>query len=41
MERYEDFEQVTRKALDYALATAGREIDTYQKPSLIFSTDTV
>jgi 2-haloacid dehalogenase len=24
MERYEDFEWVTRKSLDYALATAGR-----------------
>jgi len=35
MERYEDFEQVTRKALDYALATAGREIDTYQRSSLM------
>src|SRR6266571_5841211 len=35
MERYEDFEQVTRKALDYALATAGREIDTHQKSSLM------
>lgn len=27
MERYEDFERVTRKALDYALAAAGRELD--------------
>jgi 2-haloacid dehalogenase len=35
MERYEDFEQVTRKALDYALAAAGREIDTSQKSSLM------
>jgi 2-haloacid dehalogenase len=35
MERYEDFEQVTRKALDYALAAAGREIETSQKSSLM------
>jgi 2-haloacid dehalogenase len=27
MERYEDFEQVTRKALDYALAANGHSLD--------------
>jgi 2-haloacid dehalogenase len=27
MERYEDFERVTRKALDHALALAGRELE--------------
>ncbi len=35
MERYEDFEQVTRKALDYALAAAGQELDSEQKDALI------
>jgi 2-haloacid dehalogenase len=35
MERYEDFEQVTRKALDYALAASGRSLDTKQKSSLM------
>lgn len=35
MERYEDFEQVTRKALDYALAAAGLSLDTQQKNSLM------
>jgi 2-haloacid dehalogenase len=35
MERYEDFEQVTRKALDYALAAAGYDLDTQQKSSLM------
>src|SRR5919107_5482679 len=27
MERYEDFEWITRKALDYALAVAGQEFE--------------
>jgi 2-haloacid dehalogenase len=31
MERYEDFEQVTRKALDYALAATGHSLDAQQK----------
>jgi 2-haloacid dehalogenase len=35
MERYQDFEQVTRKALDYALATVGRELAPEQKDDLI------
>jgi 2-haloacid dehalogenase len=35
MERYEDFEQVTRKALDYALATTGHSLETQQKNSLM------
>ena len=35
MERYEDFEQVTRKALDYALAAAGSGLDSQQKNSLM------
>ncbi len=35
MERYEDFEQVTRKALDYALAAAGHNLDAHQKNSLM------
>jgi 2-haloacid dehalogenase len=35
MERYEDFEQVTRKALDYALAMAGHSLETQQKNSLM------
>lgn len=35
MERYEDFEQVTRKALDYALETAGRELETEDKDALV------
>src|SRR5260370_32798848 len=35
MERYEDFEQVTRKALDYALAAVGRDLDMQQKNSLM------
>lgn len=35
MERYEDFEQVTRKALDYALAATGYDLDTQQKNTLI------
>jgi 2-haloacid dehalogenase len=35
MERYEDFEQVTRKALDYALAATGHSLDAQQKNSLM------
>jgi 2-haloacid dehalogenase len=35
MERYQDFEQVTRRALDYALATVGRELAPEQKDDLI------
>jgi len=35
MERYEDFEQVTRKALDYALAATGHMLDAQQKNSLM------
>ena len=35
MERYEDFAQVTRKALDHALAMAGRELDATQKDALM------
>ena len=35
MERYEDFEQVTRKALDYALVPTGHSLETQQKNSLM------
>ena len=35
MERYEDFEQVTRNALDYALAVVGGELRPEQKDALI------
>src|SRR5438045_5150346 len=35
MEQYEDFEHVTRKALDYALAMAGKHLDTDQKNTLM------
>jgi 2-haloacid dehalogenase len=35
MERYEDFEWITRKALDYALAVAGQEFEADQKDVLI------
>ena len=35
MERYEDFEQVTRKALDYALAATGHSLEAQQKNSLM------
>ena len=35
MEKYEDFEWVTRKALDYALAAAGRELEADQKDELM------
>jgi len=35
MQRYEDFEWVTRKALDYALAAAGHDLDSQQKNLLM------
>ncbi len=35
MGRYEDFEQVTRKALDYALAATGEELGEDQRDDLI------
>jgi 2-haloacid dehalogenase len=35
MEQYEDFQQLTRKALDYALMAAGRDLDAEQKDALI------
>lgn len=35
MERYEDFEQLTRKSLDHALAAAGRELTVAQKDALM------
>ncbi len=35
MERYEDFDQVTRKALDYALEATGHILDAQQKNSLM------
>jgi 2-haloacid dehalogenase len=35
MEKYEDFERVTRKALDYALQAAGRELDADHKGALM------
>lgn len=35
MERYEDFENVTRKALDYALALSGRGLTAEQKGTLM------
>jgi 2-haloacid dehalogenase len=35
MERYEDFERVTRKALEYALAAAGRELGAPEKDLLM------
>jgi 2-haloacid dehalogenase len=35
MERYEDFEQVTRKALDYALAATGHSLETQRKNVLM------
>lgn len=35
MERYEDFEEVTRKSLDYALAAAGRELEAEGKEALM------
>jgi 2-haloacid dehalogenase len=39
MERYEDFEAVTRMALDYALAAAGRDLGADQKDALIAQYD--
>jgi 2-haloacid dehalogenase len=35
MELYEDFEQVTRKALDYALAVVGQELGPEQRDDLM------
>lgn len=35
MDRYEDFERVTRKALDYALAASGEDLDEDQKDNLM------
>lgn len=35
MEQYEDFEAVTRKALDYALASASRDLTLEQKDALL------
>src|SRR5215469_17194488 len=35
MERYEDFEAVTRKALDYALAAFGQQLEARQKQVLM------
>ncbi len=35
MGEYEDFQQVTRKALDYSLMTTGRDLDGKQKDALI------
>lgn len=35
MEQYENFQQLTRKALDYALMVAGRQLDAEQKDALI------
>src|SRR5438270_12384763 len=35
MEQYEDFEQVSRKALDYALATGDQQLNQDQKDTLI------
>ena len=35
MEQYEDFEQVTRRALDYALAATGQELGSEQKGALM------
>ena len=39
MEQYEDFEQVTRKALDYALAAAGHDLATDQRDALLAQYD--
>ncbi|MDP8923349.1 MAG: haloacid dehalogenase type II [Chloroflexota bacterium] len=39
MERYEDFQQVTRRALDYALAAAGRDLQPSEKAELIAQYD--
>ena len=35
MQRYEDFEQVTRKALDYALAAVGHDLSEDQRRGLL------
>src|SRR5215210_5769924 len=35
MGRYEDFERVTRKALDYALVAAGRDLESEQRDALM------
>ncbi len=35
MERYEDFDRITRKALDYTLAAAGQELGPDDKEALI------
>ena len=39
MERYEPFDRVTARALDYALAAAGRELDRDQKAALLAQYD--
>ncbi len=39
MERYEDFEWITRRALDHALAAAGRELSDDQKAALMAQYD--
>ena len=39
MGRYEDFERVTRRALDYALAAAGRRLGSEQKEDLMAQYD--
>jgi 2-haloacid dehalogenase len=39
MGQYEDFEQVTRKALDYALAAAGHELTADQRDALLAQYD--
>jgi len=39
MEQYEDFEQVTRRALDYALAVTGHDLDPDQKAALLAQYD--
>ncbi len=39
MQQYEDFEQLTRKALDYALASAGHELTAEQKDALMAQYD--
>jgi hypothetical protein len=41
MERYEDFEWVTRKALDHALAAAGRVLSMLRATSMRESTERV
>ena len=39
MERYEDFERLTRKALDYALAVTAQELEPEQRDALMASYD--